>query len=126
MDLQQAEALHALHDQAQRPVGELEHLVDVGERADPVEVALDRIVDGGVALGDDADDLALAHRVVHEGHRALPRHGQRQDGVGEQDRVAQRQDGELRRDLARFSSPTPLDSKSGVRSSLMFVLHVGS
>ena len=95
MDLVQAEALHALHDEAQRSVGELEHLVDVGERPDAEEVALDGIVDGGVALGDHADDLALPHRVVHEGHRALAGHGQGQDGVREQDGVAQGQDGEV-------------------------------
>ena len=122
VDLVQAEALHALHDQAQRAVGELEHLVDVGERADPEEVALDGVVHGGIALGDHADDLALAHRVVDEGHRALARHRQGQDGVGEQDGVPQRQDGQLGR-APRRGSPrcTPPDSKSGVRSSLSLI-----
>ena len=66
---------------------------------DPVEVALHRVVHRRVPLGDHADDLALAHRVVHERHRALPRHRQRQDGVREQDGVPQRQDGQLRRHL---------------------------
>ena len=59
----------------------------------------DRVVDGRVALGDDADDLALAHRVVDEGDGALPRHRERQDGVGEEDGVAERQDPELGREL---------------------------
>ena len=117
-DLQEAEALHALHDQAQRPVGELEHLVDVGQRADPEEVALDRIVDRRVALGDDADHLALAHGVVHERDRALAGHRQRQDGVGEQDRVAERQEASSAGTSVRSTSCTPLDSKSGARSSL--------
>ena len=44
-DLQDPEALDALHDEPQRAVREAEHLVDVGERADREEVALDRIVD---------------------------------------------------------------------------------
>ena len=122
-DLQDAEALHALHHEAQRAVGELEHLVDVGEGPDAVEVALHRVVDRGVALGDDADDLALAHRVVHEGHGALPGHRQGQDGVGEQDGVPQGQDARARSGTsARFTSWTPPDSKSGARSSLSLIV----
>jgi hypothetical protein len=97
VDLLETEALHALHHEAQRPVGELEHLVDVRERADPEEIALDRIVDRGVALRDHADHLPLAHRLVHERDRRLPCHRERKDGVREQDRVAEGQYGQLRR-----------------------------
>ncbi len=98
-DLKDPEPMDALDDEAERSVGELEHLVDVGERPDAEEVALDGIVDGRIPLGDDADDLVVADGVVDERHGALPRHGQRKDGVGEEDRVAQRQDRELRGDL---------------------------
>jgi hypothetical protein len=94
-DAAQAEALHALDDQAQGAVRELEHLVDVRERADAMQIALHRIVHGRVPLRDDADDLPLAHRVVDEGNGALTRHGQGQDGVGKEDGVAERKDPEL-------------------------------
>ena len=100
-DLPDAEPLDPLHDETQRPVREPEHLVDVREGPDLVEIALDRVVDRGVPLRHDADDLALLHRVVHERDGALPGHRERQDGLREEQRVAQRQDPELGRDVAQ-------------------------
>ncbi len=99
-DPENPEALDALDHQAQGPVGELEHLVDVGECTDPVEVSLHRIVDRGVALRDDSDDLALAEGIVDEGDGALPGHGQGENGVGEQDGIAKREDSQLSGSLA--------------------------
>ena len=121
-DLEDAEALHALDDQPQRPVGKLEHLADVGERADAVEVALDRVVDRGVTLGDHPDDPPLAHRLVHERHGALPGHRQRQDRMREQDGVAQRQEASSFGRFSGVSSGPPPDSKSGVGSSLVSLI----
>ena len=98
-DLQDAEALDPLDHQPQRAVREAEHLVDVGERAGGVEVALERLVDGRVALRQDADDLALLDRVVDERHRALAGDRERQHRLREQQRVAQRQDADLGRQV---------------------------
>ena len=94
-----AEALDPLDHQPQRAVREAEHLVDVGERARGVEVALERLVDGGVALRQDADDLALLDRVVDERHGALAGDRERQHRLREQQRVAQRQDADLGRQV---------------------------
>ena len=53
-------ALDPLHDQPEAAVGQLEHLVDVGGGADRVQVVLQRLLDRGVALREDADQLADA------------------------------------------------------------------
>ena len=63
-DLQQPEALDALDDEAQRSVGELEHLVDVGERSDAEEIALDLTKRGipFVFATGYRDSVAIPHR----------------------------------------------------------------
>ncbi len=118
-DLQDAEALDPLHHEAQRAVREPEHLVDVGEGTRPVEVALRGVVYRGVALGDDADDLALLDRVVDEGDGALPGHREGQDGLGEEQGVPQRQDARSRSGCrsGRPRGRPPTRSRACVRRS---------
>ncbi len=118
-DLADPEPLDPLHDEPQRAVREPEHLVDVGEGPDLVEIALDRVVDRGVPLRHDADDLALLHRVVHQRDGALPGHRERQDGLGEEQRVAQGQDAQLGRDVAQVD----LVHTPGLEVGLAFVAH---
>src|SRR2546430_7146909 len=51
-----------------------------------------RVVDPRVALGDHADELVLLlAQVVNQLQRAFPTHGERQNGVREQHRIANRQ-----------------------------------
>ena len=115
--LEDAEALQPLHHEAQRAVREAEHLVDVGERADRVEVALERLVDRRVALGEDADHLALLHGLVDERDGALARHRERQHRLREQQRVAQRQDADLGR-----RAPVQVDLVNAVRLEVRLAL----
>ena len=96
-------ARQALHDDAQAAVGQLEHLVDVAGGAD------------GVAGRPGAGPLRTASRwvktaiirpaddgLVDQPHRALAGHRQRHERVGEQHRVAQRQHGQLGRNVERL------------------------
>ena len=52
-----------------------------------------------LALGDDADHLVDADRVLDQGDGLLPTHGQRKHPAGDEHAVAQRKDGEDRRDV---------------------------
>ena len=87
----------ALHDQAQAAVGQLEHLVNVGRHADRVQVGGGGLLHGRVALREHPDQLPARHRVVDEAHGALPRHGERHERVGKQDRVPKRKNRQLGR-----------------------------
>ena len=104
-DLPHLEASEPLDDQPQAAVGQLEHLVDVGGRADPEQVGLDGFLDRGVALGEDGDELPAANRVVDQADGAFPGHRERHERVREQNRVAQREDGEFGGDRER---PLPI------------------
>ena len=84
-------ARQALNDQPQAAVRQLEHLVDVGGRADRVEVLLQGLLDGRFALREDADHPARRARFVDQSDRRFARHGQRHEGIGKQHRVAERQ-----------------------------------
>ena len=87
-----ADARQALDDQPQAAVGQLEHLVDVRQRADR---RADRPAPGSSCVGsrlrEDADQLAAGDRVVDQLDGALARHGQRHERIRKQHRVAQRQ-----------------------------------
>ena len=61
-----------------------------------------RVLGGGIALGDDADHLALAQGVVDELDGARAGHGQRQDGLREEQGVPQRKDAQLGGDIAQI------------------------
>ena len=84
-------ARKSLHDQPQAAVRQLEHLVDVRDRADRVEILLPRVVDGRLPLGEDAYELAVRDGRLDKAHGAFPRDGQRHERAREQDRVAQGQ-----------------------------------
>ena len=70
-----------------------------GRRSDLVEVAPVGNLHLGVAHRDEREQAVAAHHVVHELDRALLADGERRHRVGEDDRLLQRQDGQLGRDL---------------------------
>ena len=78
-DAVQTQAREALHDQPQTAVGQFEHLVDVRERADRVEVVLSWFVVRRIALREHADELAGSDGLVDQPHRARPRDGERHE-----------------------------------------------
>ena len=101
-DRLELQARQSLHDQAQAAVGQLEHLVDVRRRADPMQVVLGRLFDRGIPLREHADELAAGDRLFDQAHGALARHGQRQERIGKQHGVAQRQNRQLARNGYRM------------------------
>ena len=117
--LHDAEALDPLDHQPERAVGELEHLVNVGQGADPVQVAVDGLVDGGVALGHDADHGAVLDRIVDQGHGGVPRDGEGQDGLGKEDGVAKRKDGQLARNVLQVHLTARLEIRLGGVSAVV-------
>ncbi len=117
--LLQPQARQALDDQPEAAVRQLEHLVDVGGRADRVEVVLAGLLDGRVALGEDGDQLAAADRIVDQADGALAGHGERHERVREEDGVAERQDREL-----GWNRERPLPARGLVeRRGFGFVAH---
>ena len=94
----EAGAREALDEEADAPVGELQHPHDRGDRADRVEVLGARRVVLRVLLGDQHDDPLLGEGRVHRVDRLLAGHRERQDDEREDDDVLQRQDGEDVRD----------------------------
>ena len=96
---QDPEARQALHHQRVVVLAHLEQLDDAGHRAHGVQVIGARVLLLGAALGDDADDLVIAHRVLDEGDGLLTPHRQGKHAPREEDRVAQGQDGQHRRDV---------------------------
>ena len=114
-DVVELQAREALDDQAQAAVRQLEHLVDVRRGADGVEIVLARLLDRRVALREDGDQLAVRDRIVDQADRALARHRQRHERIGKEDRVAQRQNRQLRRN--RHSGRSADVRSSGFRSS---------
>ena len=95
----QPDAADALDEDAERPVGHPEHLLDDRGRADLVQVVPAGLLDLCVLRGDERDQPVSRDDVVHEPDRALLPDREREDRVGEDDRVFERQDRELRREL---------------------------
>ena len=94
-------ALGALHEQPQRPVGDLQHPRDDADDADLVEVRRARLLEVGLAAGDHDEHAIAGEHVVDELHRPLLADRQRRQRVGERHGLAQRQDRQRRRQLAR-------------------------
>ena len=115
----QRHAREPLDDEPQAAVRQLEHLVDVRDGADGVEIVLAGLFRRRLALGEDADELVAFDGGLDELHGTLPGHRQRHEGVGKQYRVAQRQDRQLRRN--RHLSPARRSSRC-VRM-FRFVVH---
>ena len=87
----EAHALDALDEDAQRPVGDLEHAGDEADDADLVELVRARLLVLGVAGGDHRQHPVGAEHVVDQLDRALLADRQRGERLGEGDRLAQRQ-----------------------------------
>ncbi len=95
-DFLDGDSLQALHEDEKALAGQLDDLVNVGRGSDLVEVNRLRVVDARVALGDHADELVLLlAQVVNQLQRAFPTHRERQNGVREQHRIANRQNGQF-------------------------------
>jgi hypothetical protein len=81
----------SLDDEAQAAVRQLEHLVDVGRRARAVQIVLGGLFNRRVALREYPDDPAGGGRFVDQANGALAGDRERHEGIGEQDRVPQRE-----------------------------------
>ncbi len=92
--LDHAEAGQPLHHERVVVLAHLEELHDPRDGAHRMQVRGARILLLRLALGDDADDLVVAHRVLDQRDGLLPADCQRQNAAGKEDAVAQRQDGE--------------------------------
>ena len=84
----------ALGDDAQRPVGGFDHLLNGRQHADSVHVGRPRLLDIRPLGRDQADLLVAAQDVVDEIHGARLAYGERGHGVGEDHRVFQGQYGQ--------------------------------
>jgi hypothetical protein len=85
-------ALAALDEHAHGPVGHLDHAGDRADHADLVELRRPGRLDLRVARSDHHQHPVAAQHVVDEADRALLADRQRRQGVGQRDRLAQRQD----------------------------------
>ena len=70
---------------------------NVGEYGfkETVDVVLPWLVDGGIALREHGDELAVRNGVVNQAHRALARDGERHERIGKEDCVPKREDRQL-------------------------------
>ena len=113
-DALDARALGALDQHLHGAVGQLQHLQDVGDAADLVDVLGGRLVLGGVLLRHQHDALARFHRGLEGLDRLRAADEQWNDHVREHDHVAQRQqrqrDAFGRQDLGRHRD-VPLNGR---------------
>jgi hypothetical protein len=72
-----ADALQAFQEDDHVAVGHLNGLVDLGKRADFVEVRRSRIFDPRIQLGNHAQKLIVARKRIDQSERALTAHGER-------------------------------------------------
>jgi hypothetical protein len=89
------EALQALEDEVEAFVPRLERLHDAPGGSHLVQVVGARVVDGAVALGDDADGLSGLLDGLHHRERLGSPDRDRHDAAGEEDGVAEREDGDV-------------------------------
>ena len=97
--LGQADPVQAADEDPQRPVGDLDHLVDHRDRADLVDVVPARRLDRGVARGDEREQAVAGDDVVDQPDRALLADRERRHRLREDDRVLERQHRQRRRQL---------------------------
>ena len=116
-DAHDARALRALDQHLDRAVGELQHLQHRGHAADRVEVVGARVVLGGRLLRDEQDLLARVHRDVERLDRLRTPDEQRDDHVGEDDDVPQRQQGQRRHVNGRAVVRGHWSLRRGVRTA---------
>ena len=86
------DALGALDQDPQRPVGDLEHPRDGAHHAHAVELVRAGSLELRVARGDHDQHPVAGQDVVDQPHAALLADGQRRQPVGQRDRLAQRED----------------------------------
>jgi hypothetical protein len=91
--------LEPLHEDAQRAVGHLDHLVDERNRSDLIEVAPGRRLDRGVARRDEGEQPVGRDDVVDQPHGPLLADRERRHRLREDDRLLQRQDRQHEREL---------------------------
>ena len=116
--LEDAEAPQPLHDEAKRAVGLLHDLVNRGHRADAMQVGLAGLLRHGIALGDHPDRAVASRGLLDQLERCGPPGGEGQNGLREQHRVAQRQQGEAQREpacLRAIGSVTDVVVNHGIR-----------
>ncbi len=92
--LEYPEARQALDHERVVVLAHLEQLHDAGDGAHGVQIGGARIFLFRLALRDHADHLIVADRVLDQRDGLLAAHGERQDAAGEEDAVAQREDGQ--------------------------------
>ena len=94
----EADAAYALHEDAQRAVGNLDHLVDDGRRADGIEVVPAWLIRLGLLHSDECEHAVAGHDVLDQLDRAFLSDGERCHRLREDDGVLQRQHGQRRRE----------------------------
>ena len=113
------DAPEALDEDAQRPVGHLDHLVDQPDRARRRRGRPSRQLDVGVADGDEREHAVAGEHVVDQLDRALLADRERRHRVGEDDRLLERQDRDgvrqVRLGLAHDRPVTTIETRSRPR-----------
>ena len=115
--LDDTDPVQTLDDQPHRPVRLLEDLVYGGERPDPMQIRLLRLLRRGVPLGEDADQAVPPDHVFEQADRRLSPRAERQGGLREQHGVTQRQDRNL---VGNRSTRVP---RIGARGEHLVVCH---
>ena len=92
-------ALDALDEDAQRPVGDLDHLVDERDRADVVDVVPAGRLDRAVLRRDQREQAVAGDDVVDQPDRALLSDRERRHRLREHHGLLQRQHRQRRREL---------------------------
>ena len=75
--------------------------MNMGDRADRVQVLLHRFIERSLTLREDADQTSGRVRFFDQAHRGFPRDRERHERVGEKNRVAERQHWQLGWNLQR-------------------------
>ena len=86
-DLHDFGALGAFHQDLDIPVGKLDALDDIRERADLIDFLGFRIVDGGVVLRDQKNLLVPGQRFFQRAHRRFAAHDERVHHLRKDDHV---------------------------------------
>ena len=97
--LLEPDALDALNQDPQRPVGDLDHLVDDRDRADLVDVVESRGVDRRIARGHEREHPLAADDVVDQLHRTFLPDRERDRRLREDDRILEWKNREGRREV---------------------------
>ena len=107
-----------LHDETQGAVRQLEHLVDVGRRANRIQILLRRLLGARLDLGKHPDNPAVGDRLLDQADGTLASHRQRHEGIRKQDGVAQWQHRQLGWDRDR-----PLNARELLVEELVLIAH---